>query len=35
MYRSVVERFIVSAYGHVAVEEVEQQDIAKLHFRKP
>ena len=25
MYRSVVERFIVPAYGHVAVEEVEQQ----------
>ena len=32
MYRSVVERFIVPAYGHVAVEEVEQQHIAKLHF---
>ena len=32
MYRSMVERFIAPAYGHVAVEEVEQQHIAKLHF---
>ena len=31
-YRSVVERFIVPAYGREAVEEVEQQHIAKLHF---
>ena len=32
MYRSVVERFIVPAYGHVAVEDVDQQHITKLHF---
>ena len=32
MYRSVVERFIMPAYGHVAVEEVDQQHIARLHF---
>ena len=31
MYKSVVERFILPAYGHLAVEEVEQQHIAELH----
>ena len=33
MYRSVVERFIVPAYGHVAVEEVEREHIAGLHLK--
>ncbi len=32
MYRSVVDRFIVPAYGQVAVEEVEREHIAKLHL---
>ncbi|MDE0034999.1 MAG: tyrosine-type recombinase/integrase [Deltaproteobacteria bacterium] len=32
MYKSVVERFILPAYGHLAVEEVEQQHISKLHL---
>ena len=31
MYKSVVERFILPSYGHLAVEEVEQQHIAELH----
>ena len=32
MYRSVLERFILPAYGHLAVEEVEQRHIADLHY---
>ena len=32
MYRSVVDRFIVPAYGQVAVEEVEREHIAGLHL---
>ena len=32
MYRSVVERFIVPAYGGVAVEEVERKHINALHL---
>ena len=31
-YRSVVERFIVPSYGGVAVEDVEQKHINKLHL---
>ena len=32
MYRSAVERFILPAYGHLAVDEVERQHIADLHL---
>ena len=32
LYRSVVERFIVPAYGHLAVEEVDREHIADLHY---
>ena len=32
MYRSVLRRFILPAYGHRAVDEVERQHIAKLHL---
>ena len=32
LYRRVVERFIVPAYGHCAVEEVEQRHISDLHL---
>ena len=32
LYRSVVERFILPAYGHLAVEDVEREHIADLHF---
>ena len=32
MYRSVVERFIVPAYGHLTVEEVERRHIEALHY---
>ena len=32
MYRSVLRRFILPAYGHRAVGEVERQHIAKLHL---
>ena len=32
LYRSVVERFILPAYGHLAVEEVDRQHIADLHL---
>ena len=32
MYRSVVERFIVPAYGQMAVEEVEREHMAELHL---
>ena len=32
LYRSVVKRFILPAYGHVAVEEVEREHIAELHY---
>ena len=32
LYRSVVERFILPAYGHLAVEEVEREHIAELHY---
>ena len=32
MYRSVVERFILPAYGHFAMDEVERQHIADLHL---
>ena len=32
LYRSVVQRFILPAYGHLAVEEVEREHIADLHY---
>ena len=32
LYRSVVKRFILPAYGHLAVEEVEREHIADLHY---
>ena len=32
LYRSVVERFILPAYGHLAVEEVDREHIADLHY---
>ena len=32
MYRSVVERFIVSSYGRLAVEDVERKHINQLHL---
>ena len=32
MYRSVLRRFILPAYGHRTVDEVERQHIAKLHL---
>ena len=32
LYRSVVERFILPAYGHLAVEDVDREHIADLHF---
>ena len=32
MYRSIVERFIVPAYGHLAVAAVERRHIDQLHF---
>ena len=32
LYRSVVKRFILPAYGHLAVEEVEREHIANLHY---
>ena len=32
LYRRVVERFILPAYGHLAVEEVDREHIAKLHY---
>ena len=32
MYRSVLERFILPAYGGLAVEEVEREHIADLHL---
>ena len=32
MYRSVVERIIVPAYGHLAVEDVDRKDIDRLHL---
>ena len=33
MYRRVVERFIVPAYGQVAVDEVDREHIAGLHLK--
>ena len=32
MYRSVVTRFILPAYGHLAVEEVDREHIGDLHY---
>ena len=32
LYRSVVERFILPAYGHLSVEEVDREHIADLHY---
>ena len=32
LYRSVVERFILPAYGHLVVEDVDREHIADLHF---
>ena len=32
MYRSVVERFLLPAYGHLAVEKVTREHIAALHL---
>ena len=32
LYRSVVQRFILPAYGHLAVEDVEREHIADLHY---
>ena len=32
LYRSVVKRFILPAYGHLAVEDVEREHIADLHY---
>ena len=32
LYRSVVERFILPAYGNLPVEDVDRDDIAELHY---
>ena len=32
LYRSAVQRFILPAYGHLAVEEVDREHIANLHY---
>ena len=32
LYRSVLERFILPAYGHLAVGEVDREHIAELHY---